>query len=162
MHHDLATVSFVIGAVVALAVARLTGRLLDRLAPWARITAPKAIPQEDWNRVVAWKSEATAVIGLLETLLCYLAVALADDQSAFVAIAGWLTFKVASKWEVQSNVIKVPEILAVNGVDPLEWLRTRREWGWTLYERFLVGTLLNVLVGIAIASIVRYLTKGAL
>jgi len=66
-----------------------------------------------------------------------------------------MAFKVASKWESWQNVVRVPDTLTEPNVSQLELLRARRQWGAILYTRFLCGTLVNVLIGVLVGTIVR-------
>jgi hypothetical protein len=59
-------------------------------------------------------------------------------------IAGYLAFKVASKWNAWSNIVAVPK--EIPGLDPLEYLIARRCWGSHVLVTFLVGTLANVMI----------------
>ena len=68
-------------------------------------------------------------------------------------VIGWLAFKVASKWQVWSTVVKVPD--SIKGVGEPELLTARRKWGANLLMRFWIGTLGNLLVGIGCGYIGR-------
>lgn len=72
-------------------------------------------------------------------------------------IAIWLAFKVASKWEVWQNIIKVPG--ESDTKDERLTLGVRRAWGSRVKERFLIGTLLNILLGLAGAIVTWVLLK---
>lgn len=76
-------------------------------------------------------------------------IALSVDQPK--AIAMWLAFKVASKWDAWSSIVKVPEKLT--GADEREYLIFRRQWGEHRLMTFLIGTLINI-----IAAAVAYLS----
>lgn len=62
-------------------------------------------------------------------------------------VAGWLVFKVGSKWEAWQNIMKVPQENMVPG-DILANVRFRHAWGSRLLQRFLLGTLYNILCGL--------------
>src|SRR5262249_14402369 len=64
---------------------------------------------------------------------------------ANVAVAGWLAFKVAFKWNAWTNVVAVPTEL--DGVDPIDFLIARRCWGSHKLMTFLLGTLANIVLG---------------
>ena len=72
-------------------------------------------------------------------------------------VAGWLLFKVASKWESWQNIIRVPESL--DGVDSFEFLRYRHAWGVKVMQRFLIGTLSNILAAIAGVAVTRWIQE---
>lgn len=62
-------------------------------------------------------------------------------------LAVWLAFKAASKWDVWQNIIKVPGESDTR--DERLTLNVRRVWGSRVMQRFLIGTLLNILLGLA-------------
>jgi hypothetical protein len=62
-----------------------------------------------------------------------------------------MAFKVASKWQSWSSVAKVPE--QVTNGSPMGDFCERRRWAKSLYERFLLGTLINVIVGALCAAL---------
>lgn len=82
-------------------------------------------------------------LGGLERTLFFVSFYLAAPEM----IAGWLLFKVASKWESWQNIIRVPS--SIEDIDTLEFLRYRQRWGVTIMQSFLVGTLANILAGLA-------------
>ena len=146
-------VLFVLGALLTLLCGWPVGWVLDKASPWEKVEAPSGVPAAKWNLVVK-DSTGGAWIGRIETLLVYVLVLYAKTDAA-LAIGGWLAFKVASKWEAWSNVVKVPDLF--DGSSQLDSLRARRDWASTLYGRFLIGTLLNVLTGTIVALVVlRY------
>jgi hypothetical protein len=131
---------------------KILGWLLDRHAPM-RIAAPEDLDKEEWRKLLA-DPEGHAGrrwIGRLERWFVFFSVLLAQKEAG-VAIAAWLAFKLASKWETWSNIIKLPD--KFGETYHLDYLRARREWGDRLYQRFLIGTLGNVLAGALIAWLV--------
>ena len=124
----------------------------SRLTPLA---TPAGVPDELWEALRHSGTEAQGKwLGMLERTIS----AVAGWTHAYELAAGWLAFKVASKWEVWSNVLRLPE--SFPGVEPLPWLRARRQWGANLLMRFLTGTISNVLLGFAAAYLGKAL--GAL
>jgi hypothetical protein len=89
-------------------------------------------------------------LGTLERLIAFAAAWLGQYELLFA----WLTFKVASKWEVWSNVLRIPESL--ENIAQIEYLKARRIWGSVMLMRFLIGTLANVLIGVGAAMAVKY------
>jgi hypothetical protein len=93
-------------------------------------------------------NEGGAMLGNLERLLFFGAL----WKGMPLLVGAWLAFKVASKWNVWSNIISVPK--EISGVDPIGYLNARRRWGSQLLSTFLVGTLANVIIayiGVALA-----------
>lgn len=157
----IAYLGLAIGAGIgALLLSRLiVGRFLNRVAPWKNVTPPSGVALAEWQTVVRGSgSTAASWLGGLECCLAYIATLLFHQEAAAV-IGGWLAFKVASKWESWQNVVQVPDTLGEPVSSPLDSLRARRQWGALLYTRFLIGTLLNVLlgalIGVAVAGLGR-------
>ncbi|GMT42430.1 MAG: hypothetical protein IEMM0002_0841 [bacterium] len=95
--------------------------------------------------------EAGKWLGILERLVSFMAV----WTGGYTLIPAWLALKVAAKWQVFSNVIKVPEQFP--GESKLDSLRYRRIWGSRALMGFLIGTLANVLLG----GVAAYIGKNA-
>ena len=106
-----------------------------------------------WTLVTFVNSRGARWLGSLERALFVVALL----QGAREIVAGWLLFKVASKWEAWHNIIRVPE--SVDDLDTLEFLRYRHTWGVTIMQSFLVGTLANILAGLAGVVVARWTTK---
>jgi energy-converting hydrogenase Eha subunit A len=136
----------VVGILVALIMGPVVGWVL-KLAH-LKLEKPDGIGEEIWEALQPKGIEhAGKWLASLERL-----VALASAWTGhYELVAGWLAFKVASKWEVWTNVLKVPESLP--DIAPLQYLRVRRVWGSMMLMRFLVGTLSNVLLGVLAAYI---------
>jgi hypothetical protein len=62
-------------------------------------------------------------LGLLERFFSFAIFWL----EAYGSLAAWLTFKVASKWEAWSNVVRVPSDLP--DVDKIDYFRARNQLG---------------------------------
>ena len=147
-----------IGAVLLWPVGLMIGRFINRVLTCDHVEAPSGIQADDWRAAVQGPGPGAAYIGRLESLLVYLAVLFARGDAALV-VAGWFAFKVASKWELWSNVVKMPD--SFDGATQLDSLRARRKLGYVMYDRFLVGTLLNILAGAIVAGFVlRYTHAG--
>lgn len=109
-------------------------------------TTPEGIPAELWEALRTSGAETQGKwLGVLERLIS----AVAGWTQSFELVAGWLAFKVASKWEVWSNVLRLPDTFP--GVEPLPYLKARRLWSSNLLMRFLIGSISNVLLGLAAA-----------
>lgn len=96
-------------------------------------------------------------MGSFERILIFFAVWIQEYE----IIAGWFAFKVASKWKVWSNVIKVPESLpeSKDNISILSYLKARRAWGARILSRFLIGTITNILIGFIVAYGIKYIMK---
>jgi hypothetical protein len=108
--------------------------------------APEGIPEELWKALRVSGAEFQGkLLGNLERLVAASAV----WTSSYEIIVGLLAFKVASKWEIWSNVVRLPD--EIPGIEPLTYLRARRLWGSNMLMRFLIGSFANVLLGFAAA-----------
>ncbi|MFQ5432895.1 MAG: hypothetical protein ACE5EN_10365 [Nitrospinota bacterium] len=84
-------------------------------------TRPKEIPKRAWTTFYTPGIDKPGkFLGGLERLLSLTAA----WTNSYELIAGWLVFKVASKWEVWGSVIKVPE--SFPDVPELNSLKARR------------------------------------
>jgi hypothetical protein len=81
-------------------------------------------------------------MGILERFLVLAAFWIPE----WAIIGGWLAFKLASGWQTWANIIKVPSEFP--GVPPLQYFLWRKQLGAYVYSRFIIGTLLNILVGL--------------
>jgi len=111
---------------------------------------PKPISADLWDEIIA-RGKGVSLLGYLERFF-YLA---AFWMKAPILIAGWLAFKVASGWHNWSMIVKLPEDL--KGVDQIEYLRARSQFGSWIFHRFLIGTLANILISLIAVVIARSL-----
>jgi len=88
------------------------------------------------------------------------------EQTAFFAaiwlnhplgIGAWLAFKVATKWNAWTMLGKVPDDLG--GDTGTGRARSRAEWAAYVNNRLLIGTLYNVLCGVAGAAAGRWVIR---
>ena len=107
--------------------------------------------EEQWNRLVrkGGNTKAGSRLGFLERILAFVSF----YSGHGVIVGGWLVFKVGSKWQVWSGIIKVPNDM--ENVDSFSYFNARAGWGSRLLMRFLIGTLANILLGLLLALIVR-------
>ena len=112
--------------------------------------APEGVDEDLWEALRESGTEAAgAWLGGLERAVGVAAM----WTNSMELVIGWLAFKVASKWQVWSTVVKVPD--SIKGVGEPELLTARRKWGANLLMRFWIGTLGNLLVGIGCGYIGR-------
>ena len=90
-----------------------------------------------------------AWIGYIERLIFFMGFWL----DKYEIIGGWLAFKVASKWEVWGNVVRVADVKKdeSSACD----LKVRKDWGTWLFTRFIVGTASNVLIAAIVAALIK-------
>ena len=128
------------------------GKMLDRLNPLKRAGKPEWITGEQWKHFEG-QIRGGDWIGGLERTFFFVAILIEVPE----LVAGWLVFKVASKWDVWANVYQVPQKLT--GVDDIDFLIFRANWGARTYQRFIVGMLGNILVAIVGVAVFRLLVE---
>ena len=115
-----------------------------------KLDAPFPIAPATWRALMAPPGPfAGPVQGILDRLIFFAAILLESPE----AVAAWLAFKVASKWEVWGNLIQVPQRL--EGVQDIDYLAARHSWGSFLLTRFIVGTAVNLLLAFTAVAVVR-------
>jgi len=112
---------------------------------------PTGIKPMAWRAVITKPREGGKWLGRLERIMFFCAFLI--DQP--LLIGGWLAFKVASKWEVWNNIVKVPD--NIEKVNQIDFLRARRQWGSGLYQGFLIGTCANIIAGLIGSTISRFI-----
>ena len=130
-----------IGFATLSAVGLGVGKLIDRVA--RKPGKPEQIPQRVWDEHTT-KNNGGPWLGFLERSLFYGAL----WSGAGTLIAAWLAFKLASKWEVWKNVIRVPN----DQEAPNEWFAATHTFGSWILQRFWIGTLLNLVLAMAAAA----------
>ena len=106
------------------------------------VPRPKIFPEQNkfWPQIP----------GLLECVIFFAAF----WSTQHLIAAAWLMFKVGAKWAAWQHLIKALD--KIEG-DPLTGLKTKNELGSFLLNRFLSGTLYNIvsgLTGVAVAPII--------
>ena len=145
----------ILGYLVAIAVCHLmsdlVGKFLDEASSKINLNAPEGVEEEKWEGFVnpSGKDEGGKWLGTFERILAFFAFYVGAE----IIVGGWLVFKVGSKWQIWSNVIKIPE--KIDDVDDFSYLCARQRWGSWLLMRFLTGTLANLLIGFVLAIILK-------
>lgn len=131
-----------IEAVVAISIAVVIGLGVRCFIEWAvpEPKRPTAIVEDDWQAFVE-RVHVGKWIGFFERLLILVSFWMRE----YTIIAGWLGFKVAAKWEAWTNIILVPT--SMGNIPPLAWYQARKQFGSWVLSRFLIGTLINILIG---------------
>lgn len=147
---------FPLHMLFSLALTLLLGRpiryLLDSIEARVEIPKPQRIPQEQWQQLIGVRHYLGGRwIGLLERFIFFVSIIMEIPELIFA----WLTFKVASKWEVWNNVYKLPSKFP--NATELESLVARSRWGARIFQRFVVGTAVNLSASIIGVSIYHLL-----
>lgn len=159
----MALLEAITGLIVTILLGECVKHLVECVKKDNSIEAPQGFPQEGWEqltsegksktetchrclltRIKKWISDAFcphekgAILGLLERIVFFGAMWVGKHE----VIAGWLAFKVASKWAIFNYIIKFPDEL--EGVSKISYLVARRKLGSLRMMTFLIGTLANV------------------
>jgi hypothetical protein len=111
---------------------------------------PNDVDPDLWDALQPPSDEseyAGSTLGLLERLLAFF-VACQSDSAYLILLGGYLTFKLGSKWPVWQHVFHYPSSLDSVGIDSLEYMKATRLWGGMSLMRFVIGTTLNMMIGI--------------
>lgn len=92
-------------------------------------------------------------LGILEQLLS----ALVFYSGAFYFLGGWLVLKLGSKWQTWASIANAPQ--KCEDFSTMEWFVARRTLASWLSQRFLIGTLANVLSGWLILALAKQLIE---
>jgi len=134
-------IAVIVGLIITIILSRfITPILMNLSVRDVNKEPPPGIEKELWNSVIEPTKSGGEILGTLETIFFFLSLWIAHPE----LIAGWLVFKVGSKWEVWSNLVKVPEKMDMT--DEINYLRARHDWGTAVLTRFLVGTISNILL----------------
>ena len=137
-----------LAVVLTAGVGPLVKRVLDEVT--RRYKKPDAFETEDWKQYVnstdlmlKGGEHSGWILGNLERLLFVTAI----WQDAMLLIPSWLVVKVATKWHVWSGFLAQYYVKSeINNATT----HGRRYLSWRLSQRFLIGSLLNVLLAFAI------------
>jgi hypothetical protein len=143
----------VVGILVTIGLGCLVKPAMDKASTELPLDPPNDQLREAWKQLTGG-NEGGKMIGCLERALFFIAFWLSDGLATGGIVAGWLAFKLGSKWQAWSCTIVMPETLA--NVDPLAYRIALRQWGSHALTTFLVGTLGNLLAGAIGGVIARY------
>ena len=104
---------------------------------------PLGVEQSEWEEIVRGPEAGGKWLGRIERTIFFVALWVGEP----ILIGGWLVFKATTKWEVWTNIVKVPDKLEL-AKDDVDFLRARHKWGARVLQRFLVGTAANILAGL--------------
>ena len=138
------------GALATMLLGIWVNRLVAKVRATVRVEPPAGVSSVDWAQVTVTDPKPGEWLGGLERLLFFVAV----WGNVWEVVAGWLVFKVGSKWEVWTNIVKVPDTVGTPG-DAMSQLRARHAWGTRILQSFLVGTIANVLCGVVAAAVAQ-------
>lgn len=150
--------NFIFGLFITLLGALLVGEYIKRVIRSQDLIPPKGIDEKTWRNAfnIPEKSRRSLyVLGFFDSIFFYIAFGLDRPE----LIAGWLTFKLASKWQTWSTIIKLPEMIdGINTLDEkIEYVGAKNKMGTYTLHRWLIGTMGNILSGfIGMGSALMY------
>ena len=98
----------ILGLIIGITVCCLLGSLVQKIIDQAvrniDLIPPTGISQDDWDKVTGGKKigDPGKWLGALERILIFFA----GWTKEYTIIAGWLAFKVATKWEFGTTLLK--------------------------------------------------------
>lgn len=128
--------------------------LIKKIKIYADESPPEGIQPERWEKIIHIPKNSQIPIrwlGNFERIFFFLSFWIGSPE----LIAGWLAFKLGSKWEIWHSIIKVPTEIQ-DTIDPLEYMAARNRWGSSTLQRWLVGTIANVLVALVCVGIGKF------
>ena len=138
----------ILGFLFAIVLGLFAGKILDCVKIHRSLDEKKPIPV--WTEMLGVTEIKGWLLGMLEITFFFLCILIGQP----LAIGAWFAFKLGSKWQVWNHIVKIPEELGSD--DPIENLRFRLAWSAGIFQRFLIGTLYNVICA-AFGSIIAKL-----
>ena len=141
------TAQFFVGLFLTWLFAILVNNHMAKLTKSIDFSVPKGINAEDWKNAFTISEERrkpNIVIGFLEATFFFVSF----YSNMFALIGGWLTFKLASKWQTWNAIVKIPEKLDDKSVDQIQYIGAKNQIAWFTLQRWLLGTLGNIVAGL--------------
>jgi hypothetical protein len=158
-------VGFLIGWALAIIIgnrfAGLIHRIHDNYLQNIKPSEKSTFPIEKWLSFVKPIQASLSPnkwLGFSEVTLFYFCLFIGKIEG----IGAWLLFKVAAKWESWTNIVKVPD--KIKAVDDFEYLAFRNNLATVVLQKFLIGTIGNILAafaGIGIFCIIKCLSNSS-
>ena len=141
------TADFLFGTLFTCMFAISVSEFMKKIiVDFGRFTAPKEIDSEIWNKAFGIREDKrkfNIYIGLFESILFFISFYTNQPQ----LIGSWLAFKLASKWQTWNAIMKIPEKLEGYPYQ-VEYIGAKNEIAWFTLQRWLVGTLANIVAGL--------------
>ena len=135
MFHEFLQISpfpLAVSVVLLLIVGRFVGPILNLATDTYKFKDGEAL----WRDI----PPGGGFVGVLEQIAFFFAFLL----GVHIFIGAWLVFKVAAKWESWGNIVRLKETR--DGNLDSDSFEIRHRFGTWLLNRFLIGTLLNILL----------------
>ena len=130
-----------------------TGLLISLVAGWVGVRKLMTYldkemrpPDSDLNevwRVIFAESYGGQILGALEQTIYFAALWF----EAWALLAGWLAFKLGSKWHSWQHVADLPPAPTTSGADAMdEYVIRRHQWSGLRHRTFVIGTAVNIVL----------------
>jgi len=133
------------GVFIAVILAYLVGEFMAYIVRrYEKFSAPNGVEQEEWSSIFKSPDGSlplNRIIGYAETISYFLVFSLEKPE----LIGGWLAFKVASKWQAWSTIIRLPEKIGETKV--LSYIEAKNKIASHTLQRWFLGNILNILAG---------------
>lgn len=109
-----------------------------------KLRSPEGVDDEKWQSAFQLSKEQmkpTKILGFFEAIIIFISLYIGKPE----VIAGWLTFKLASKWQTWNAIMRLPE--KIDGIDDIEYIGAKNQIASATLQRWLIGTLGNILAG---------------
>ena len=63
------------------------------------------------------------------------------------------------KWEAWKNIVQVPASLEKEGISEAEYFGAKNSWASSVFDRFLIGSVLNIFIGFVAYHVGRNIQK---
>jgi len=142
------TLYFYLGVLLTSLFSILISKFMfNFIKDFGKFTPPTGIHSDVWNHAFGISEEKRKLnkyIGFLESILFFFCFYIDKPE----LIGGWLTFKLASKWEVWNTIMKIPEKLDDDKIPQIEYIGAKNEIAWFTLQRWLFGTLANIVAAL--------------
>lgn len=106
-----------------------------------------------WRTLIHHPDKSGQWVGHVERLILFGALC-ATEKEAVTAVAAWVAFKVAAKWEAWNHMGHIPD--TVKHVEELRYATARRIWAAQGYAALVLGTSANLMLAIAGAALATH------
>lgn len=129
---EISLIALLVGIGVTVLLGLGVGYVLSHNTDSLKPEWPNNISESDWGLVIGESGGSN--IGFFERTLFLVALLIGE----YSIIGFWLAFKLGAKWETWNHVVRLSEPELALGI--------RRKLGSWLLTRFLIGTLVNIII----------------
>ncbi len=133
--------NFVFGLCAMWFASRAVNWLMKKIEKVKNFHPPSNIDPKIWEEAFEYTIKTNQILGIFEALFSYISFACGKPE----LIAGWLTFKLASKWQTWTAIMRIPE--RIENINDVEYIGAKNKIASYTLHRWLIGTLGNLLAG---------------